>query len=181
MNCKKMGVAAYSPGAGRLARLGFLAEDPLVPSSKTGIGAALRLMRERRGIDRAQMEELGGPPKGTVEKVEVRRPPDMATLERYLFALGANFHDLAYALDEVNGRGGAPARPDAFFVDVIRRAGLDDNTLLVATLTGLIQGHRREDRGPKVLEKIVASAGEAARQMTLRLIAELEHEKPFPD
>ncbi len=172
-NCKKLGATGNFAAAAFLARPPGVRHYLGVAGPLEGLGAALRLMRERQGIRRQDMKARGGPPEGTIAKIETdSRPPDADTLGRFLTGLGATAHDLAYALDEVNGRGRAPIRPDAFFVDVIRREAME-TPLVIGTLTGLAAAALR-DANDLARERFVNSAAEAARQLARSVVDELE-------
>lgn len=71
-----------------------------------GIGKALALLRERAGF--ASQEALArklGLTQTTISRAEaVNANPRASTLSRYLEAIDADLHELAEALDVVNGR-----------------------------------------------------------------------------
>lgn len=69
------------------------------------VGAALRLLRERARMSQDQLAKAAGIGGAQVSRYERGfRAPQLGTLDALLTGLGASLHDLADALDQVNGR-----------------------------------------------------------------------------
>lgn len=74
----------------------------------TGLGSALRRLRERRGLTQRGLAQRAGLSDAAISKIENgRRLPDGSSLSSIMAALAIDLHELALALDEVNGRAGA--------------------------------------------------------------------------
>jgi transcriptional regulator with XRE-family HTH domain len=71
----------------------------------TGLGPALRSLRDRKRLTQRGLASVAGLSEAGISKIENGiRLPDCGSLQRILLALDADVHDLAVALDEVNGR-----------------------------------------------------------------------------
>jgi transcriptional regulator with XRE-family HTH domain len=78
----------------------------------TGLGPALRWMRERRGRKQYQVAAAAGITKGMLSAYETgRQRPSLETLDKILDTLESDLNDLHNALQIVNGRPDAMARP----------------------------------------------------------------------
>lgn len=78
---------------------------PLQMPALDGLGPALALLAEHRGLSRADLARGMKVKNPTVTKMlRQNSKPNTATVERVLDLLGADAHDLARALDFVNGR-----------------------------------------------------------------------------
>ena len=97
--------------------------------------AALKLLRAAAGLRQIDLPERGGPPLGTISKLEAGiHRPDTATLEAYLDALGADVHALAAALDQAQGRPPAPPGP-SYVAEPLPGAAAALTPVLLAALT----------------------------------------------
>lgn len=86
--------------------------DVVRTSVLTGLGPALRWMRERRGRKQYQVAAAAGITKGMLSAYETgRQRPSLETLDKILDTLGTDLHDLHNALQIVNGRPAAAPRP----------------------------------------------------------------------
>lgn len=81
------------------SRMGQPLSGPLA-----GLGSALRLLREERELDIEDLAEAAGRNVSVLYKVETSENPQAASVSRHLELIGADVHDLARALDLVNGR-----------------------------------------------------------------------------
>jgi transcriptional regulator with XRE-family HTH domain len=71
----------------------------------SGLGLALRSFRERKGLTQRDLAKIAGLSDAAISKIEKgRRLPDGRSLNDLLRALEVDLHELALALDEVNGR-----------------------------------------------------------------------------
>lgn len=71
----------------------------------TGLGHALRWLRDRHGRKQYQVADAAGITKGMLSAYETgRQKPSLDTLEKLLETLGCNLHDLHNAIQIVNGR-----------------------------------------------------------------------------
>ncbi len=78
----------------------------------TGLGPALRWMRERRGKKQYQVAATAGITKGMLSAYETgRQRPSLETLDKLLDTLESDLNDLHNALQIVNGRPNALVRP----------------------------------------------------------------------
>ncbi len=70
----------------------------------TGLGQALRWLRDRQGKKQYQVADTAGITKGMLSAYETgRQRPSLETLEKILDTLGCDLHDLHNALQIVNG------------------------------------------------------------------------------
>lgn len=70
----------------------------------TGLGQALRWLRDRQGKKQYQVADSAGITKGMLSAYETgRQRPSLETLEKILDTLGCDLHDLHNALQVVNG------------------------------------------------------------------------------
>lgn len=73
----------------------------------SGLGQALRWLRDRPGKKQYQVAEAAGITKGMLSAYETgRQRPSLETLEKLLDTLGCDLHDLHNAIQIVNGRPG---------------------------------------------------------------------------
>lgn len=80
----------------------------------TGLGHALRWLRDRHGRKQYQVASAAGITKGMLSAYETgRQKPSLDTLEKLLDTLGCDLFDLHNALQIVNGRPTAPRQRDA--------------------------------------------------------------------
>lgn len=71
----------------------------------TGLGHALRWLRDRHGRKQYQVADSAGITKGMLSAYETgRQKPSLDTLEKLLDTLGCDLYDLHNALQIVNGR-----------------------------------------------------------------------------
>jgi len=85
--------------------------DVVRTSVLTGLGPALRWMRERRGRKQYQVAAAAGITKGMLSAYETgRQRPSLETLDKILDTLETDLHDLHNALQIVNGRPVAMSR-----------------------------------------------------------------------
>lgn len=71
----------------------------------TGLGHALRWLRDRHGRKQYQVAEAAGITKGMLSAYETgRQKPSLDTMEKLLDTLGCDLYDLHNALQIVNGR-----------------------------------------------------------------------------
>lgn len=79
----------------------------------TGLGSALRSVRERRGLTQRGLAQRAGLSDAAISKIENgRRLPDGSSLSHIMAALAIDLHELALVLDEVNGRVGSVPAPE---------------------------------------------------------------------
>jgi transcriptional regulator with XRE-family HTH domain len=77
-------------------------------SVMSGLGQALRWLRDRLGKKQYQVAEAAGITKGMLSAYETgRQRPSLETLDKLLGTLGCDLHDLHNAIQIVNGRPGA--------------------------------------------------------------------------
>ena len=70
----------------------------------SGLGPALRLLREAAGLKRAQVAERTGISQRRISRYErEENVPDLPTLERLLACYGVDLEGLSRALKEVRG------------------------------------------------------------------------------
>ena len=78
----------------------------------TGLGHALRWLRDRHGKKQYQVADAAGITKGMLSAYETgRQKPSLDTLEKLLDTLGCDLYDLHNALQIVNGRPTAQRSP----------------------------------------------------------------------
>jgi transcriptional regulator with XRE-family HTH domain len=83
----------------------------------SGLGLALRSLRERKGLTQRDLANIAGLSDAAISKIETgRRLPDGRSLNHLLRALEVDLHELALALDEVNGRA-AQVPPPQFWIN----------------------------------------------------------------
>jgi transcriptional regulator with XRE-family HTH domain len=71
----------------------------------TGLGQALRWLRDRLGKKQYQVADAAGITKGMLSAYETgRQNPSLETLQKILGTLGCSLHDLHNAIQIVNGR-----------------------------------------------------------------------------
>lgn len=71
----------------------------------TGLGHALRWLRDRHGRKQYQVADAAGITKGMLSAYETgRQKPSLDTMEKLLDTLGCDLYDLHNALQIVNGR-----------------------------------------------------------------------------
>jgi transcriptional regulator with XRE-family HTH domain len=71
----------------------------------SGLGQALRWLRDRRGKKQYQVAESAGITKGMLSAYETgRQRPSLETLEKILSTLGCDLNDLHNAIQIINGR-----------------------------------------------------------------------------
>lgn len=127
-----------------------------------GLGPALRELRERRDLTQTELAE-----KAKISYTQISRyengteKPSMPSLDAVLYGLGFELHDLAHALDQVNGRGpksriGTPRRQ---WVAALSTRGLDRDALW-----GLAFGAMQRD-DPAASDDFVASVEAAAAEL----------------
>jgi transcriptional regulator with XRE-family HTH domain len=106
----RSGERATDRGRGGLGR--GEENDVVRTSVLTGLGPALRWMRERRGRKQYQVAAAAGITKGMLSAYETgRQRPSLETLDKILDTLGSDLNDLHNALQIVNGRPDAMASP----------------------------------------------------------------------
>jgi transcriptional regulator with XRE-family HTH domain len=97
----------------------------------TGLGQALRWLRDRQGKKQYQVADAAGITKGMLSAYETgRQRPSLETLEKILDTLGCDLNDLHNAIQIMNGRpekarrrdDSAPAAEEAFSGDAEGRA-----------------------------------------------------------
>lgn len=70
----------------------------------SGLGPALRLLRERAGLTQVQIAERTGIAQSRISRYEgEKKPPDLLTLDRLLVCYGVDVMGLGRALEEVRG------------------------------------------------------------------------------
>lgn len=80
----------------------------------TGLGHALRWLRDRHGRKQYQVADSAGITKGMLSAYETgRQKPSLDTLEKLLDTLGCDLYDLHNALQIVNGKPTAPRSREA--------------------------------------------------------------------
>jgi transcriptional regulator with XRE-family HTH domain len=92
------------------------------PTVFTGLGQALRWLRERQTRKQYQVADLAGITKGMLSAYETgRQRPSLETLDKLLDTLGCDLNDLHNAIQIVNGRpeairkfAGGPDQPYPF-------------------------------------------------------------------
>lgn len=115
--------------------------DVVRTSVLTGLGPALRWMRERRGRKQYQVAAAAGITKGMLSAYETgRQRPSLETLDKILDTLGTDLHDLHNALQIVNGRPGATPR-----VERPSRAAYDVYPLAAVPPSEVSEGGRAVD------------------------------------
>jgi transcriptional regulator with XRE-family HTH domain len=94
---------------------GYFQETGAVGTSVlTGLGHALRWLRDRHGRKQYQVADAAGITKGMLSAYETgRQKPSLDTMEKLLDTLGCNLHDLHNALQIVNGRPTIPRSREA--------------------------------------------------------------------
>ena len=71
----------------------------------SGLGHALRWLRDRRGRKQYEVAESAGITKGMLSAYETgRQRPSLETLEKILDTLGCDLNDLHNAIQIINGR-----------------------------------------------------------------------------
>jgi DNA-binding XRE family transcriptional regulator len=152
-----LGVAAFETGSN-------IAEMP----SAVWFGEALRAVRKRRGLTQVDAARLAGVSMTALNRAETGKSFLAAdSLLRVLAAMNATLHDLADAVDIVEGRkppapAGA-ARPE--WVAALVHHGIDRGVL-----TGIAISMSSDETAAADL---VASAREAAAQLALGVIGEV--------
>lgn len=139
---------------------------PLAPES---IGPALRLLRERAGLNQQRLEQTAGLGASSLSRYERgSERPSIPTLTAILNGLGADLHDLADAIDELSGtrRSTRAGRSRATWVEGLRQRGVDRDVLF-GFAYGAIEGD-----DPQAEADLVASAEEAARLLAAAVIEE---------
>jgi len=102
----------------------------------TGLGPALRWMRERRGRKQYQVAAAAGITKGMLSAYETgRQRPSLETLDKILDTLETDLHDLHNALQIVNGRPATASRGAR-----TARAAWDTYPLAVAPASEVSEG-----------------------------------------
>jgi len=140
-------------------------------STPKGIGAAIRLLRNRARLSQSDIEKAAKLSAGSISDYELgRAEPLPKSLDAILSALNMTWYDWAAALDEANGRKPKPApgkaRPD--WVSVLCFAGAI-TTAGVAGLLGNIPRGQREELSDDVIE----SAAEAGRVIARQVLKEI--------
>jgi transcriptional regulator with XRE-family HTH domain len=80
----------------------------------TGLGHALRWLRDRHGRKQYQVADAAGITKGMLSAYETgRQKPSLDTLEKLLDTLGCSLYDLHNAIQIVNGRPTIPRTREA--------------------------------------------------------------------
>ncbi len=98
----------------------------------TGLGLALRRLRERKGLTQRALSRLAGVSDAAISKVENgRRFPDGGSLNDILRALEVDLHELALVLDEINRRT-EPVPPPQFWIN-----GNDERVRLFRALASI--------------------------------------------
>lgn len=81
------------------------AQDRAAQDQFEGLGAALRCLREDRGLTQAQVAESCGTARRVINSIETgRNIPRIATIEAVLETLGSDLFELLNALETTNGR-----------------------------------------------------------------------------
>ncbi len=92
----------------------------------TGLGPAIRWIRDRHGRKQYQVADAAGITKGMLSAYETgRQRPSLDTLEKILGTLGCDLQDLHNALQIVNGRPAASPGPAASWGGGGGSGGLD--------------------------------------------------------
>jgi transcriptional regulator with XRE-family HTH domain len=129
-----------------------------------GLEAALRELRNRRELTQAELSQRAGIGATQVSRYETgSEKPSITSLSAVLDALGFEVHDLAHALDQVNGRGPKSriGTPRQQWVAVLAARGLDRDALW-----GLAFGALQRDdpaAGDDFVASVEAAAAELAR------------------
>jgi transcriptional regulator with XRE-family HTH domain len=109
--------------------------DVVRTSVLTGLGPALRWMRERRGRKQYQVAAAAGITKGMLSAYETgRQRPSLETLDKILDTLESDLNDLHNALQIVNGRPAAMVRAAA-------RPAWDTYPLAAVPASEVAEGH----------------------------------------
>ncbi len=140
-----------------------------VPLAPDCVGPALRLLREKAGLNQQQLEKLAGLGASSVSRYERgAERPSVPTLTSILNGLGADFHDLADAIDASTDvpRLSRPGRARASWVEGLRQRGVDRDVLF-----GFAYGALSGD-DPQAEADLVASAEEAARLIATAVLDE---------
>lgn len=86
----------------------------MATSVLTGLGQALRWLRDRHGRKQYQVADSAGITKGMLSAYETgRQKPSLDTMEKLLDTLGCDLYDLHNALQIVNGRPTVPRNREA--------------------------------------------------------------------
>lgn len=138
-----------------------LSSVPLAPES---IGPALRLLRERAGLNQQQLEQRAGLGASSLSRYERgSERPSLPTLAAILNGLGVGFQDLGDAVDELTGapRALRAGRPRREWVGVLRDMGISEPVLRGFAFEGYSSGVDVD----RIEADLVASAQEAAREI----------------
>lgn len=137
-------------------------------ASRAAFGKALRKVRLDHGAKQEEAARAGGVSETALNRAETGKSyPTGETLVGVLDGLGSNFHELARALDVVEGRvvDAPPGVARPAWVAMMMRNGIRADVL-----EGIALGALREANGAADL---VASAIEAARQIAEAALAEV--------
>lgn len=135
-------------------------------TSRAAFGKALRKVRADRGVHQAQAARDGGVSETALNRAETGKSyPTGETLVGVLDGLGVSFHELARALDIVEGRvvDAPPGVARPAWVALLMRNGIRAEVLEGAALAAAQEVNGAAD--------LVASAVEAARQLAGEAIA----------
>jgi transcriptional regulator with XRE-family HTH domain len=89
----------------------------------SGLGPALRLIRETVGLKQVQVAERSGIAQSRLSHYESgRRVPDVRTLDRLLVFYGADLERLGHALEEVRGERVVKKAIDPEFLARVKKA-----------------------------------------------------------
>jgi|HubBroStandDraft_3_1064219.scaffolds.fasta_scaffold04259_4 DNA-binding XRE family transcriptional regulator len=147
---------------------------PVTPSTFTGLGQALRWLRERQTRKQYQVADLAGITKGMLSAYETgRQRPSLETLDKLLDTLGCDLNDLHNAIQIVNGRPEAirrfappPIRPSVAGGGSAVAAGTGTSATLSGRLDtepgGLVQPYPLRRRGATPPTLAGEAGGEAA-------------------
>lgn len=135
-------------------------------TSREAFGKALRKVRVDRGVKQEQAAINGGVSETALNRAETGKSyPTGETLVGVLDGLGVSFHDLARALDIVEGRvvEAPPGVARPAWVALLMRNGIRAEVLEGAALAAMQEANGSAD--------LVASAVEAARQIAEAALA----------
>lgn len=147
------------------------------PQAFEGLSAALRLLRERSGLSQVALQKAAKLGASTVSDWERGvSAPHVDSIAALLSAMGLGLHDLARALDEVNGR--APqlqrGRPNARWVAAMTGRILDEDLVF-----GLAGGWL-DPGDAQAREDFVASVETVASELARRVVSEVDRSGGSP-
>jgi len=158
---------AHGLGAG--GNTDGLARQPLAAillpvGDLASVGRAVRFLRERAGISQAEAAAAAHLAPSVVNRTEMgRQAPTVGTLEALLAAVGATLHDLADALDVVNGRTPPAGRgkPSPHRVAAIAAQGQIDRAFLTGWIADALDFELDVEQELANLSATVAAAAQA--------------------